>query len=412
MRSKRLALFLSVAVMALSIGVVSTASAKSLTPLERLGKQLLFDKDLSAPRGQSCAACHAPNVGYTGPSSAINSAGAVYPGAVPWRFGNRKPPSAAYLGDSPVLHYDPVGAVWLGGAFWDGRATGWTLGDPLAEQAQGPFLNPLEQNLASAQVVCAKVARSEYAKLFKRVWGPNSLRPYADTQGTYERIARSIAAYERSSEVNPFDSRFDRFYDRAKRSGVDVKTIDASNWRSFRRLGLGDGELYGFALFNDTKKGKCSLCHTLAEGTAGYPLFTDFTYDNLGLPKNLANPFYLMPVRFNPAGSAWVDPGLGGFLKSAGYDASAYEAQMGKHKVPSLRNVGKRPGSRFVKAYGHNGYFKSLTAIVHFYNTRDVASWPAPEFAATVNHTELGDLKLTVADERALVSFMETLSDR
>jgi cytochrome c peroxidase len=34
------------------------------------------------------------------------------------------------------------------------------VGDPLAEQAQGPFLNPLEQNNASSQVVIDKVLDS------------------------------------------------------------------------------------------------------------------------------------------------------------------------------------------------------------------------------------------------------------
>jgi cytochrome c peroxidase len=109
-----------------------------------LGKHLFFDTNLSDPPGQSCAVCHAPGVGWTGPDQAINAAGAVYEGAVPGRFGNRKPPASAYAGDSPILYYD--GTKWVGGMFWDGRATGWTLGDPLAEQAQGPFLNPLEQN--------------------------------------------------------------------------------------------------------------------------------------------------------------------------------------------------------------------------------------------------------------------------
>ncbi len=124
------------------------AQATSLTPQEELGKSLFFDTNLSDPPGQACAACHGPQVGYTGPDEAINKAGAVYEGAVLGRFGNRKPPSAAYAGDSPILYDD--GKSWVGGMFWDGRATGWTLGDPLAEQAQGPFLNPLEQNNASA----------------------------------------------------------------------------------------------------------------------------------------------------------------------------------------------------------------------------------------------------------------------
>ena len=118
-----------------------TMTHGNLTDQERLGKHLFFDTNLSDPPGLSCAGCHAPEVGWTGPDQTINEAGAVYEGAVPGRFGNRKPPSAAYAGNSPIL---PHQAPWVGGMFWDGRATGWTLGDPLAEQAQGPFLNPLE----------------------------------------------------------------------------------------------------------------------------------------------------------------------------------------------------------------------------------------------------------------------------
>ena len=100
-----------------------------LSPQEDLGKQIFFDTNLSTPPGQSCAACHGPEVGFTGPVSEINAGGAVYPGAVHTRFGNRKPPAAAYAGDSPILHFD--GDKWVGGMFWDGRATGFTLGDPL-----------------------------------------------------------------------------------------------------------------------------------------------------------------------------------------------------------------------------------------------------------------------------------------
>ena len=101
---------------------------------------------------------------------------------------------------------------------------------------------------------------------------------------------------------------------------------------------------------------------------------------------------------------------------------------MGKHKVPTLRNVGKRFGKDFPKAYTHNGYFKSLKSIVHFYNTRDVKPlcpdpfttekdalemdcWPAPEVAVNVNTDELGDLGLTDEEEDAIVAFMNTLSD-
>jgi cytochrome c peroxidase len=361
-----------------------TSPATDLSPLEELGKFLFFDENLSTPPGQSCATCHAPEVGFTGPISEINAHGAAYPGAVHTRFGNRKPPTAAYGGESPVLFYDEDEEVWIGGMFWDGRATGATLGDPLAEQAQGPFLNPLEQNFPSARQVCIKVAHSDYASLFVDVWGPGSLDFVHDVEGTYERIARSISAYEQSAEVNPFSSKYDYYL-----AGM---------------VELTEQEAWGLSLFNDPDKGNCAACHPSEPGPDGEPpLFTDFTYDNLGVPRNLENPFYTMPPAWNPAGAAWVDLGLGGFL--------GMPSEIGKVKVPTLRNVDKRPYPEFVKAFAHNGFFKSLEDIVHFYNTRDVEDWPPPEVEENVNREELGDLGLTAEEEAAIVAFMKTLSD-
>ena len=101
------------------------------------------------------------------------------------------------------------------------------------------------------------------------------------------------------------------------------------------------------------------------------PLLTDFTFDNLGVPRNPENPWYAMPASFNPDGRKWLDQGLGEFLASrADYRQFAAD-NYGKQKVPSLRNVDKRPDPAFVKAYMHNGYFKTLKGLVHFYNTRD-----------------------------------------
>ena len=112
---------------------------------------------------------------------------------------------------------------------------------------------------------------------------------------------------------------------------------------------------------------------------------------------------------------------------STGYDEEVYMAEWGKQKVPTLRNVDLRPDDSFVKAYGHNGYFKSLEGIVHFYNTRDVLPtcpgdyteeqalkancWPAPEVAENVNRDELGDLGLSPEEEADLVAYLKTLSD-
>jgi cytochrome c peroxidase len=375
MRSKIIfAPALGVAAFLLLVVAGASTQRTSLTNTEELGKELFFDTNLSTPPGQACAACHGSEVGYTGPDATINKGGAVYEGAMPGRFGNRKPPSAAYAGDSPILHFD--GTKWVGGMFWDGRATGWTLGDPLAEQAQGPFLNPLEQNNATAQVVIHKVRASSYKDLFLQVC--------TDSNRYYECIGRSIAAYERSKEVNPFSSKFDAYLDKNAK--------------------LTPREQQGLTLFRG--KANCANCH--AE-----PLFTDFTYDNLGVPRNPVNPFYNEFDR-NPDGADWVDTGLGGFLKTVFKKIEAlWGPEWGKHKVPTLRNVDKRPYPGFVKAYGHNGYFKSLKEIVHFYNTRDVsgAGWPPPEVRDNMNTLEMGNLGLKDAEEEAIVAFLGTLSD-
>jgi cytochrome c peroxidase len=376
---------------------VMPAQESGLSPIEQLGKALFFDTSLSSPPGQSCATCHAPEVGWTGPDQTINAAGAVYQGAVHGRFGDRKPPASAY-GDAPVLHWDEDEGAWVGGVFWDGRAAGWRLGDPLAEQAQGPFLNPLEQNMPGAKQVCLAVKRTSYSALFEQVWGPGSLDCVKDVNGTYERIARSIAEYERSDEVNPYTSKFDSYL----RGETD----------------LTEQELLGLTLF-ESEKAHCSNCHTSAVGEDGSPpVFTAFDSYNLGVPRNPDNPFYTMPRKWNPAGADFVDYGLGGFLRSAGFSPEVYEPELSRFRIPTLRNVDLRPHEDFVKAYGHNGYFKSLEEIVHFYNTRDVPGagwngepWPAPEVALNVNRKELGNLGLTAEEEAAIVAFLRTLSD-
>jgi cytochrome c peroxidase len=310
----------------------------------------------------------------------------VYEGSIAGRFGNRKPPSAAYAILSPIFYQDKKG-LFVGGNFWDGRATGEQLGNPAADQALGPFLNPVEQALPdSACVVYGVCTATTYPVGFEEVWGTNAcdivwppdINSVCATEGltvalsdedraksdmAYDGIGLSIAAYEDSPEVNAFSSKYDStFKGKVKLSKLEQR---------------------GFALFRG--KGLCHRCHTSNGKEA---LFTDFTFDNLGVPKNPDNPVYVVDPDF-------VDPGLGGFLMNSGYEEDVYMAEWGKQKVPTLRNVDLRPDEGFVKAYGHNGYFKTLEGIVHFYNTRDVLPecpgdyteaealdancWPAPE---------------------------------
>jgi len=386
----------------------------TVTGIEALGRELYFDKSLSRNGNQACAECHDPKFGFTGPKVAVNKGGAVYAGSFRQRFGARKPPSAAYATFAPIFYFDAAEGLWLGGNFWDGRATGAKLGNPAADQALGPFLNPVEQALPDASCVVYLVRESNYADLFYAVWGtdladvefPDDMRQQcrnssadfdveftaeeeAALAAAYDRVGLSIAAFEASSEVNPFSSKFD-----AWRAGM-AEFTDLEEW--------------GFELFT-SPEAMCADCHPVDDAVGG--LFTDFSFDNLGLPRNPANPIYTIDPGF-------VDLGLGGVLG----DPDEY----GKHKVPTLRNVDKRPGTQATKAFGHNGYFKSLEQIVHFYNTRDVKDvcpgpytadeamaadcWPAPEVGVNVNSDELGDLGLNADEEAAIVAFMRTLSD-
>ena len=366
----------------------------TLTPVELLGKTLFFDSNLSTPSGQSCASCHAPETGFTGPQSDINAHGSVYPGAVVTLFGNRHAPTAAYAGDSPQLYYNETKGLWAGGMFFDGRAAGWTIGDPLADQAQWPLVTESEMNNPFPVDVVQKVKVSNYARFFEEVWGNGSLN---DVGGAFDEIGKAIAAYERSTEVSQYTSKYDSY--------LEGKTQ------------LTELESIGLELFQG--KATCGSCHLSQPGPSGKPpLFTDFTYWNLGLPKNPENPFYRMSSKLNPDGENFIDLGLGNFLKNAGvmarnesFPPEVYEPEMGKHKVPTLRNVDLRPNPEFVKSYGHNGYFKSLEEIVAFYNTRDVGDWPEPEVSVNIDSMFVGNLGLTSDEESAIVAFMKTLSD-
>lgn len=347
-------------------GILETSTAEqALTQKQALGKKLFLDKNLSTPTGQACADCHSPEVGFANP----NADYPVSQGVHKDRFGNRNDLPAAYASFSPTFHYDADEGLYVGGQFWDGRAA------DLAEQAKGPFLNPLEMANPDEKTVIEKVRKSEYADLFRKVFGVAS---FDDPNKAYDRVSEAIAAYEKSGELNQFDSKYDLYL-----TG---------------KVALTEQERRGLELFEDEEKGNCAACHPSRPGADGTPpLFTDFTYDNIGVPPNPESPFYYLPKNLNPDGVYFVDLGLGGVLNKP--------SENGKFKVPSLRNVAK------TAPYLHNGIFKNLRQVVVFYNTRDVGPWPPPEVSMNVNHDELGDLGLTEQEIDDIVAFMHTLTD-
>lgn len=329
-----------------------------------LGKNIFFDTNLSNPVGQSCSSCHASVTSFSDPNHNM-----VSPGAVSGLFGNRNAPTASYTMFSPPFHYDNVDSSYKGGLFVDGRV------NSLEDQAKKPLLNPLEMNNTDMNAVVTKVQNAIYYSLYKKVYGEVS-----DVNTAYDNIADAIAAFERSPELNPFTSKYDYYL-------KGQATLTAQ-------------ELSGLNLFNDTAKAKCGNCHlTTPDETSGKILFTDFTYNSDGVPKNTFNPFYSISSAFNLLGANYIDYGMGAIINDHDHD--------GEFRVPTLRNIA------LTAPYFHNGVFGTLEEVVHFYNTRDVpgSGFAAPEVLANVDTIETGNLGLTAQEEADIVAFMKTLTD-
>jgi cytochrome c peroxidase len=391
----------------------SMVAVRSGGDIIALGGLLYEDENLSVYRNQSCRTCHEPSEGFAAPLAAVVTRGSVVQGSVSGRFGDRKPPSAAYATLAP--NYSG-GNNPTGGVFWDGRATGALLGNPAADQALGPFLNPVEQALPDKACVVFRLVddagqRARYEAVFPAAWWADILSINFPNQTTetcrtpvgspgeyvgltgadrakvdraYNNIALAVAAFE--DTFNKFSSRFDKGQLTAQ-------------------------EQQGQKLFSG--KGKCQQCH----GNKGSkPLFTDFAYHNLGVPRNPANPMYV-------ANPGWVDLGLGAITGNSKH--------AGKFRTPTIRNVGKGENRTFM----HNGAIVSLVQVVDFYNTRDAlpeckdpavlrdpkrwgsrdfggaGCWPPPEHRTNLDTKQMGKLGLSQVEVEAIVAYMKAMTD-
>ena len=417
-----------------------------LTPVEKLGKFMLYDHTLSDPPGYSCASCHIESTGFTGPSSEINQSDGPMPG-VTGLFGPRKPYTYGYAAFSPEgPFFDSNVQMWIGGQNWDGRAA------DLAAQAQGPPIAPISMNNTPAgtpphqfsPLLAAKLAKRPYTPLFKRVYG-KSVFKLSTPQQIYELFSEGVAAYESSPEVSQFSSKFD-----AALAGSYTMT---------------PSELNGMNLYFG--QAQCFRCHSsanfpaLQRTTQGRNVFTMYNFASIGIPKNPNNPFY-QETQLNPRGLNFVDFGLGSNANGALDGTKFFNTTPGDipqfaglFQTPTCRNVDRRPSPDFVKAYMHNGVLKSLKDVVHFYNTRNLTTqpgevidftqpnpyanlvgtplWPTPEVPSPVTLTnptgapplapgvapppgtngfgQIGNLGLTDQQEDDVVGFLATLSD-
>lgn len=343
----------------------SSNSGLNVTTTEiTIGKLIFEDTNLSANSNQACASCHSALTGFADPD--VTSANPVSEGSITGQFGERNAPTSSYAMFSPgfALINDPVrGSIYAGGQFIDGRR------DTLEEQAKDPFLNPVEMANADKQAVVDKVSNASYADQFKTVYGNNV---FNNIDTAYDKIAQAIAAFERSVEMNPFNSKFDCYL------------------QNSTQYPLSSQEQSGLNLFDG--KAKCSSCHTLTpDPVSGKVLFTNFQYFNIGVPSNLDNPA-------NKTNASFVDLGLGARISGT--------AENGKFKTPTLRNV------ELTAPYMHNGVFATLEEVMVFYNIDEKAlASPPPEVDNDIN-ADVEFLGLNDPVEiNAVVAFMKTLTD-
>lgn len=358
-------------------------ASAALSATAALGEKIFRDASLSASGRQSCASCHDPAFGHSPPNALAAQSG----GPNLDLQGTRKAPGIRYLAANGPFFFAADGAP-TGGFFWDGRARNF------AEQATEPFINPFEMANADKAAVVAKIAAASYAADFRTLYGNDV---FADVDGAYLRISLAVQQYEREDvDFNAYSSKYDAFLRGA--------------------ASLSAAETRGLALYNSPTKGNCAGCHPSARGADGSaPLFTDFTYDNLGVPRN--------PELTRNADPAYFDLGL---CQRA--DFANRGDLCGAFKVPTLRNVALR------QAYFHNGRFKTLKDALGFYVQRDTnpAKWYPldgsgtvvkfddlpPEYRVNVNTTEVpynrrlgGVPALSDAEIDDVITFLKTLND-
>lgn len=356
-----------------------------LSAQAELGRKIFADPSLSASGKQSCASCHDPSNGH----APTNSLAAQFGGPDLNLQGSRGAPGIRYLQANTAFYFAADGTP-TGGFFWDGRASS------LAEQAKGPFLNPVEMANGSTADVIAKLAATTYAQEFQAVFGQDI---FSRPDDAFERMALAVQQYEiEDSHFNPYSSKYDAFL-------RGQTTLTAPEQR-------------GLALFNSPTKGNCAACHPSSQSPDGkFPLFTDFTYDNLGLPRNMGLGQNADPNHYDLGLCARGTP-----------DVAQRGDLCGAFKVPSLRNVALR------KALFHNGVFKNLRDAITFYVQRDTnpEKWYPlkadgsvdkfndlpPEYRKNVNTLEVpynrplgGTPALNDSEIEDVIAFLNTLTD-
>ncbi|MFI5361587.1 MAG: cytochrome-c peroxidase [Elusimicrobiota bacterium] len=297
----------------LPLGLKSAPEVPSSNPVTdakvELGKLLYFDKRISGDGTVSCATCHDPTKGWT--DRAPVSTG------IKGQKGGRSAPTV-------------LNSAYMEVQFWDGRAK------TLEDQAKGPIQNPIEMGSTHKETVKRIAGVKGYAPYFKAAFG--------DATVDIDRVAKAIATFERT--VLTGNSPYDR-------------------WEAGDKAAMRESAVRGHDLFNDPKKGNCSICHD------GFN-FSDSDFHNLGV------------------GMKAKKPDLGRF------EVTKDDKDRGAFKTPTLRNLAD------TAPYMHDGSQKTLDDVVEFY---DDGGEKNPHLDGRIHR-----LGLTPAEREDIVAFLNALN--
>jgi cytochrome c peroxidase len=349
----------------------------------RLGQALFFDPRFSGSGKVSCSVCHDPSRGL-GDGTSLSK---TFP----------------LERNVPTL-WNVAYQRWF---FWDGRA------DSLWSQALHPLENPREHNgsrLSFLRLVASDgPLRAAYERVFGTLIGgadpgrfPPSGGPQSGLASGPERKSWDSLPAEDQVRVNRFFSNLGKAleaYERrllSRRSPFDrfVEGLRAGD--RTKTNALPPEAKRGLRIF--VGKGNCRICHS-------GPGFSDGEFHNLGIPPLRGGP---EPLRFAGLEAVQRDPfnGKSTFSDDPAEGAKKLDSLVhlpdtwGQVKTPGLRNVAR------TAPYMHQGQFKTLEQVVHFYSTLQGMLQ-----AGHHERTIVLPLFLEPSESKALVAFLESLTD-
>lgn len=253
-----------------------------------------------------------------------------------------------------------IGVTMDASFFWDGRR------NRLEDVVLDPFTNPVELGLASVDELLARVRSRPYAVEFRSAF------PDANAWPTREQIQNVLIAFIRTLTTGT--SAFDRYLDR-----VEPLSPEAEQGR------LLFGGVAG-----------CSNCHTL---TGKMPSLSDGVFHHSGIGQDrIASRLSKLTVAVVEQNRT-VDE-LGPILLSdrdwsalGRFAVSHQPVDVSSFKTPTLRNVA------ITAPYMHDGSIPTLSEAVNheiYYRGR----------------TSGRSINLSASERRALVAFLEALTDK